>query len=64
MGKTSLVLGRSAHAALMREPRWASSVSNVEAPIVLRMLSSEARVDSHALRTGKLQKEDWCALRL
>ena len=30
--------------------------------IVLRMLSSEARVDSHALRTGKLQKEDWWRL--
>ena len=30
--------------------------------IVLRMLSSEARVDSHGLRTGKLQKEDWWRL--
>jgi replicative DNA helicase len=26
------------------------------------MLSSEARVDSHGLRTGKLQKEDWWRL--
>ena len=63
MGKTSLVLGMAAHAAL----HAASSVGifslEMSKPqIVLRMLSSEARVDSHALRTGKLQKEDWWRL--
>jgi replicative DNA helicase len=33
-----------------------------KAQLVLRMLSSEAHVDSHSLRTGKLQKEDWWRL--
>src|SRR5690606_22891054 len=30
--------------------------------LVLRMLSSEARVDSHSLRIGRLAKEDWWRL--
>jgi replicative DNA helicase len=63
MGKTSLALGMAQHAAL-----HAASVVGIfslemsKPQLVLRMLSSEARVDSHALRTGKLQKEDWWRL--
>lgn len=63
MGKTSLALGIAQHAAI-----HAGSVVGIfslemsQAQLVLRMLSSEARVDSHALRTGKLQKEDWWRL--
>jgi replicative DNA helicase len=63
MGKTSLALGFATHAAI-----HANSVVGIfslemsKPQIVLRMLSSEARVDSHALRTGKLQKEDWWRL--
>ena len=63
MGKTSLALGMATHAAI-----HAGSVVGIfslemsKPQIVLRMLSSEARVDSHALRTGKLQKEDWWRL--
>jgi replicative DNA helicase len=55
MGKTSLALGMAAHAAIF-------SLEMSKPQIVLRMLSSEARVDSHGLRTGKLQKEDWWRL--
>ena len=63
MGKTSLALGMAQHAAL-----HAGSIVGIfslemsKPQLVLRMLSSEARVDSHALRTGKLQKEDWWRL--
>ena len=63
MGKTSLALGMAVHAAI-----HAGSVVGIfslemsKPQIVLRMLSSEARVDSHGLRTGKLQKEDWWRL--
>jgi replicative DNA helicase len=60
MGKTSLALGMALHAAI-----HASAVVGIfslemsNAQLVLRMLSSEANLDSHALRTGRLQKEDW-----
>jgi len=63
MGKTSLALGIAQHAAI-----HAGTVVGIfslemsKAQLVLRMLSSEAHVDSHALRTGKLQKEDWWRL--
>ena len=63
MGKTSLVLGMAAHAALHAGTSVGIFSLEMSKPqIVLRMLSSEARVDSHALRTGKLQKEDWWRL--
>ena len=63
MGKTSLVFGMAAHAALHAATSVGIFSLEMSKPqIVLRMLSSEARVDSHALRTGKLQKEDWWRL--
>jgi len=63
MGKTSLALGMAQHAAI-RAGRVVGifSLEMSNAQLVLRMLSSEACVDSHALRTGKLQKEDWWRL--
>ncbi len=63
MGKTSLALGMAQHAAI-----HAGSIVGIfslemsSAQLVLRLLSSEAHVDSHALRTGRLQKEDWWRL--
>jgi replicative DNA helicase len=63
MGKTSLALGMAQHAALQGEAVVGIFSLEMSKPqLVLRMLSSEARVDSHALRTGKLQKEDWWRL--
>ncbi|WP_447979511.1 replicative DNA helicase [Candidatus Nitrospira bockiana] len=63
MGKTSLALGMAQHAAVKHG--YVVGIFSLEmskAQLVLRMLSSEARVDSHALRTGRLQKEDWWRL--
>jgi replicative DNA helicase len=63
MGKTSLALGIAQHAAIQTGAVVGIfSLEMSQAQLVLRMLSSEARVDSHALRTGKLQKEDWWRL--
>ncbi len=60
MGKTSLALGVAQHAAIHAGAVVGIFSLEMSKPqLVLRMLSSEARVDSHALRTGKLQKEDW-----
>lgn len=63
MGKTSLALGMAQHAAIHAGAAvgiFSLEMSNAQ--LVLRMLSSEAHVDSHGLRTGKLQKEDWWRL--
>ena len=63
MGKTSLALGMAVHAAIHAGTVVGIFSLEMSKPqIVLRMLSSEARVDSHGLRTGKLQKEDWWRL--
>ncbi|MEW6543002.1 MAG: replicative DNA helicase [Nitrospirota bacterium] len=63
MGKTSLALGMAQHAAIHHQKVVGIfSLEMSKAQLVLRMLSSEARVDSHLLRTGKLQKEDWWRL--
>lgn len=63
MGKTSLALGFATHAAIHAGAVVGIFSLEMSKPqLVLRMLSSEARVDSHALRTGKLQKEDWWRL--
>ncbi len=63
MGKTSLALGIAQHASIHAHASvgiFSLEMSNAQ--LVLRMLSSEAHVDSHALRTGRLQKEDWWRL--
>lgn len=63
MGKTSLALGMAQHAAIhAHKVVGIFSLEMSNAQLVLRLLSSEAHVDSHALRTGRLQKEDWWRL--
>lgn len=63
MGKTSLVLGIAQHAAVShKKVVGIFSLEMSKAQLVLRMLSSEALVDSHLLRIGKLQKTDWVQL--
>ncbi len=63
MGKTSLALGMAQSAAVKhRQAVGIFSLEMSKPQLVLRMLSSQAHVDSHALRTGKLQKEDWWRL--
>lgn len=63
MGKTSLALGMAQNAAIKHNQKVGIfSLEMSKEQLVLRMLSSEASVDSHALRIGKLQKEDWWRL--
>ncbi|MBM4120389.1 MAG: replicative DNA helicase [Nitrospira sp.] len=60
MGKTSLALGMAQYAALKsRKTVGVFSLEMSKAQLVLRMLSSEAHVDSHLLRIGKLTQKDW-----
>lgn len=63
MGKTSLALGMAEHAAIRANLTVGIfSLEMSQAQLVLRMLSSQAFLDSHALRTGQLTSENWHAL--
>ncbi len=60
MGKTSFAMNLAEHAALHNENSVA--VFSMEMPgeqLALRMMSSLGRIDSHSLRTGKLDDQDW-----
>ena len=64
MGKTSFVLNIASQVSLA-DPSKAVCVFSLEMSaeqLVLRMLSSEALVDSYALRSGKIEKDDWVKL--
>jgi len=60
MGKTSFAMNLAENAALHNENSVA--VFSMEMPgeqLALRMMSSLGRIDSHSLRTGKLDDHDW-----
>jgi replicative DNA helicase len=60
MGKTSFAMNIAENAALHNERSVA--VFSMEMPgeqLALRMMSSLGRIDSHNLRTGKLDDHDW-----
>ena len=60
MGKTSFAMNLAENAALNNENSVA--VFSMEMPgdqLALRMMSSLGRIDSHNLRTGKLDDHDW-----
>jgi len=60
MGKTSFAMNLAENAALHNENSVA--VFSMEMPgeqLALRMMSSLGRIDSHSLRTGKLDDQDW-----
>ncbi|MCC5949874.1 MAG: replicative DNA helicase [Nitriliruptoraceae bacterium] len=60
MGKSSLVLGISHFvAARLSRPALLFSLEMSKLEIVNRLLSSEARIDSSRLRTGRLEETDW-----
>lgn len=64
MGKTSFVLNIASQVSLA-DPSKAVCVFSLEMSaeqLVLRLLSSEALVDSYALRSGKIEKDDWVKL--
>ena len=64
MGKTSLALGMAEHAAIRANLTvgiFSLEMSKVQ--LVLRMLSSQANLDSHALRTGQVNRQtEWSLL--
>jgi replicative DNA helicase len=60
MGKTALALSIAQHAAIQKRQTVAVfSLEMSKEQLVLRMLCSEARVDSHKLRSGFLGRADW-----
>jgi replicative DNA helicase len=62
MGKTALALNIAAHAAMDAQPKVGVAFFSLEMSkeqLVLRMLCSEARVDSSKARTGFLRAEDF-----
>ena len=60
MGKTALGLNVAQHVALeMREPVAIFSLEMSKEQLALRMLCSEARVDSNNVRKGFIRKGDW-----
>ncbi len=64
MGKTSFALNIASQVSLAN-PEKAVCVFSLEMSaeqLVLRLLSSEALVDSYSLRSGKIEKNDWVKL--
>ena len=60
LGKTALALNIAAHAAIKnRKMVGMFSLEMSKESLVIRLLCSEARIDSHKLRTGFSSREDW-----
>lgn len=60
MGKTALALTIAQNAAVLEKAVVAVfSLEMSKEQLVMRMLSSEARVDAHRFRTGYLTREEW-----
>ncbi|HHZ16710.1 MAG TPA: replicative DNA helicase [Clostridia bacterium] len=63
MGKTSFGLNVAQNAALKaKKPVAIFSLEMSKEQLVQRMMSSEAMIDQHKLRTGRLQDEEWVRL--
>jgi len=61
-GKTALALALARNASLHREKRSPVGIFSLEmseGQLVTRLLSSEARVNAHLLRTGRLPEDQW-----
>ena len=61
-GKTALALSFAKNAALHKERKTAIGIFSLEMSkeqLVIRLLSSEAKVNAQKLRTGRLPEEDW-----
>lgn len=60
MGKTALCLTLAQNAAIMEKAVVAIfSLEMSQEQLVMRMLSSEAKVDAHRFRTGYLTRDEW-----
>ena len=65
MGKTALCLNIARNAAVIhRIPVGIFSLEMANYQLAMRMLCSEAKVDSHKLRTGRLSEDEWPNLSL
>ncbi|MEE9230813.1 MAG: replicative DNA helicase [Acidobacteriota bacterium] len=65
MGKTALALNIAQHAAVKNKLKIGIfSLEMTKEQLFLRLLCSQARVDSHRLRTGTLTKTDWTKMTL
>lgn len=61
MGKTALAMNIARNAG-GEVPTLVFSLEMSKEQLFLRLLSSEARIDSHRLRTGRLEDSDWTSL--
>ena len=60
LGKTALALNIAAYAAIEKKKQvGVFSLEMSKESLVIRLLCSEARIDSHKLRTGFSSREDW-----
>jgi replicative DNA helicase len=63
MGKTALCLNIAQNAAIEHKQKVAIfSLEMSKEALVQRMLTSEARVNAHRLRSGNMKNEDWALL--
>lgn len=66
-GKTAFSLSLAANAALHKSKPTSVGIFSLEMStrqLVMRLLCAEARVDAHAVRTGRLPEDDWKRLSL
>jgi len=64
-GKTAFALSVARNAALYKEKPTAIAIFSLEMSeqqLIIRMLSSEAKVNAHDLRTGRLKDDQWSRL--
>jgi replicative DNA helicase len=59
LGKTALAMNIAAHAATQGKVVGMFSLEMSKESLLIRLLCSEARVDSHKLRTGFASRQDW-----
>ena len=59
LGKTALAMNIAAHAAVQGKVVGLFSLEMSKESLLIRLLCSEARVDSHKLRTGFASRQDW-----
>jgi len=59
MGKTALALNIARNAAADGVPVAIFSLEMADYQLVMRMLCSEARIDSHRVRLGRLTEKEW-----
>jgi replicative DNA helicase len=62
MGKTSFALNIAQHAAREGRKVGVFSLEMSREQLFLRLLTGQARVDAHRLRTGRLGREEWARL--